>query len=109
MNKRTIKPIDKIIANKIREARRLQGVSQEQLATDLGITFQQVQKYERAMNRVSASRLIEIADTLKMPVIWFYDIQDNEVKKYTALIVKLDAENTKLKNKLKILASGIKE
>jgi len=53
--------------------RKLLGVSQEQLAHSLGLTFQQVQKYERGANRVSASKLYDIAKTLKAPVSYFFD------------------------------------
>ena len=53
--------------------RRLQGVSQEKLAEALGLTFQQVQKYERGTNRVSASKLYEIAAMLKAPIAYFFD------------------------------------
>jgi transcriptional regulator with XRE-family HTH domain len=53
--------------------RKLLGVSQEQLADSLGLTFQQVQKYERGANRVSASKLYEIARTLQVPVSFFFD------------------------------------
>lgn len=53
--------------------RRLLGVSQERLAEALGLTFQQVQKYERGANRVSASKLYEIARTLQTPVTYFFD------------------------------------
>lgn len=53
--------------------RKEMGVSQERLADSLGITFQQVQKYERGANRVSASKLWEIATALKTPVAYFYD------------------------------------
>jgi len=53
--------------------RKLLGVSQEQLAGALGLTFQQVQKYERGANRVSASKLYEIARTLQVPVSFFFD------------------------------------
>jgi len=53
--------------------RKLLGVSQEQLADSLGLTFQQVQKYERGANRVSASKLYEIAKTLQVPVSFFFD------------------------------------
>ncbi len=53
--------------------RKEMGVSQERLAESLGITFQQVQKYERGANRVSASKLWEIAGALKTPVAYFYD------------------------------------
>lgn len=53
--------------------RKEMGVSQERLAEALGITFQQVQKYERGANRVSASKLWEIAQALQTPVAYFYD------------------------------------
>ena len=53
--------------------RKLLGVSQEQLADALGLTFQKVQKYERGANRVSASKLYEIAKTLQVPVSFFFD------------------------------------
>jgi transcriptional regulator with XRE-family HTH domain len=53
--------------------RRLQAVSQEKLADALGLTFQQVQKYERGANRVSASKLYEIAAALRTPVSYFFE------------------------------------
>ena len=53
--------------------RKLLGVSQEQLADSLGLTFQQVQKYERAANRVSASKLWEMARVLKTSISYFYE------------------------------------
>jgi transcriptional regulator with XRE-family HTH domain len=53
--------------------RRTLGVSQEKLAEDLGLTFQQVQKYERGANRVSASKLYEIARSLSTPVAFFFE------------------------------------
>lgn len=49
------------------------GMSQEQLASALGLTFQQVQKYERGMNRIGASRLYHIAKALEVPVSFFYE------------------------------------
>jgi len=53
--------------------RRALGISQERLADDLGLTFQQVQKYERGANRVSASKLYEIARSLSAPVSFFFE------------------------------------
>ncbi len=53
--------------------RKLLGISQERLAEALGLTFQQVQKYERGANRVSASKLFEIAKALQTPVAFFFD------------------------------------
>lgn len=51
----------------------MQGISQEKLGEDLGLTFQQVQKYEKGVNRIGAGRLFEIAQILDVPVQFFYD------------------------------------
>jgi transcriptional regulator with XRE-family HTH domain len=66
-------PVDLHVGARIRLRRRMQGVSQEKLADALGLTFQQVQKYERGANRVSASKLYEIATALHAPVSYFFD------------------------------------
>ena len=65
-------PVDVHVGKKIREARILQGMSQTALADQIGITFQQLQKYENAANRVSCSRLYEIGRVLGMPVQAFF-------------------------------------
>jgi transcriptional regulator with XRE-family HTH domain len=61
-------PIDVEVGIRIRTRRKLLGISQTQLAQSLGLTFQQVQKYERGANRVSASTLVRIARTLETTV-----------------------------------------
>ncbi len=66
-------PVDLHVGARIRMRRRMQGVSQEKLAEALGLTFQQVQKYERGANRVSASKLYEIAASLRTPVGYFFE------------------------------------
>lgn len=66
-------PVDVHIGRRIRERRMLMGLSQEQLARLLGVTFQQIQKYERGTNRVGASRLVELARILQVPVTWFFE------------------------------------
>ncbi|MDB5454879.1 MAG: Cro/Cl family transcriptional regulator [Caulobacter sp.] len=66
-------PIDLHVGARIRMRRKILGVSQERLAEDLGLTFQQVQKYERGANRVSASKLYEIARSLQTSVAYFFD------------------------------------
>src|SRR5260370_8973554 len=66
-------PIDLHAGARIRMRRRMQGMSQEKLGDALGLTFQQVQKYERGYNRVSASKLYEIAASLKTPVAYFFE------------------------------------
>jgi len=65
-------PVDVHVGARIRTRRLLIGMNQETLARALGLTFQQVQKYEGGANRVSASRLSEIAKILKVPVSFFF-------------------------------------
>src|SRR3954453_23874231 len=66
-------PIDRHVGARIRHKRMMLGVSQEALGDALGVTFQQVQKYEKGMNRVGASRLQAIANFLEVPVSYFFD------------------------------------
>ena len=65
-------PIDVFVGRRIRTRRLLLDMNQQELARALGVTFQQVQKYESGANRVSASRLWEIAAVLNMPVAYFF-------------------------------------
>jgi transcriptional regulator with XRE-family HTH domain len=65
--------IDEKLGQRLRERRLELGMSQEQLASLLGITFQQVQKYEKGINRIAASRLFEISIALDMPVSRFFE------------------------------------
>ena len=65
-------PIDVHVGKRIRMRRLLLGMNQETLAGALGLTFQQVQKYEHGANRVSASRLSEIAEVLSAPISYFF-------------------------------------
>lgn len=66
-------PVDRHVGLRIRMRRKELNISQEKLAEALGLTFQQVQKYERAANRVSASKLFEIARALNASVAYFYE------------------------------------
>src|SRR4051812_35742412 len=66
-------PVDLYVGGRIRMRRKMLGVSQERLAEALGLTFQQVQKYERGANRVSASKLYEIARFLSAPISYFFE------------------------------------
>ena len=61
------------LGNRLRRRRRLLGLTQHQLATNIGIRFQQIQKYECGANRMSAARLWQLADALDVPVSYFYD------------------------------------
>jgi len=66
-------PVDIEVGARIRQRRLLLGMNQETLANRLGLTFQQVQKYESGANRVSASRLLGVADILGVPIAYFFD------------------------------------
>lgn len=65
--------VDVHVGARVKQRRLLRGLSQEQLGTSLGLTFQQVQKYEKGTNRISSSRLWEIASILGVPISFFYD------------------------------------
>lgn len=66
-------PVDAHVGKRIRQRRWLLGMTQQQLAEAVGIKFQQIQKYETGMNRVSASRLWEIAGKLDVPIGYFFE------------------------------------
>ncbi len=66
-------PVDMHVGGRIRLRRTLMGMSQEQLGGVLGLTFQQIQKYERGANRVGASRLFDLSRVLDVPISFFYD------------------------------------
>jgi transcriptional regulator with XRE-family HTH domain len=72
--------IDRHVGSRVRERRIMLGLTQQQLADLIGVTYQQAHKYERAINRVSAGRLFEIAQVLSVPVSYFFDglAEDNE-------------------------------
>jgi transcriptional regulator with XRE-family HTH domain len=66
-------PIDVHVGSRVRLRRTLLGMSQEKLGEALGLTFQQVQKYERGVNRIGASRLFDLARVLDVPIGFFFD------------------------------------
>ena len=66
-------PVDRHVGTRVRVRRMLVGMSQEKLGEALGITFQQIQKYEKGMNRISASRLQQTARVLGVPIDYFYE------------------------------------
>jgi transcriptional regulator with XRE-family HTH domain len=72
-NKKKPNPIDIHVGSRIRLRRNMMGMSQEKLGESLGITFQQIQKYEKGTNRVGASRLQSIASILGVPVAFFFE------------------------------------
>src|SRR5947207_15188367 len=66
-------PIDVHVGSRVRFRRMLLGMSQEKLGERLGLTFQQVQKYEKGINRIGASRLFDLSQVLGVPVQFFYE------------------------------------
>lgn len=84
--------------------RALVGLSQDEVATHLGITFQQVQKYENGKNRISAGRLLQVAELLRVPVQWFYEglnrgvdvVQNDNGEQRRVLAFALTSEGARL-------------
>ena len=77
-------PVDIHVGKKVRHRRWMVGMTQQQLAEQVGIKFQQIQKYETGMNRISASRVWDIAETLAVPVSYFFDGLDQKAVAHAA-------------------------
>jgi transcriptional regulator with XRE-family HTH domain len=71
--KKSPSPVDRHVGSRVRMRRITVGMSQEKLGEALGVTFQQIQKYEKGANRISASRMQSIAQVLGVPVSFFFD------------------------------------
>ena len=71
--KKAPNPVDKHVGSRVRMRRMMLGMSQEKLGDALGLTFQQVQKYEKGTNRIGASRLQQISHILQVPVAFFFE------------------------------------
>jgi transcriptional regulator with XRE-family HTH domain len=77
-------PVDVHVGKRVRHRRWMVGMTQQQLAEKVGIKFQQIQKYETGMNRVSASRLWDISEALSVPVAYFFEGMDGAEAAQTA-------------------------
>ena len=73
MPKKQANPVDIQVGNRVRIRRMLIGMSQERLGELLGLTFQQVQKYEKGVNRIGAGRLFDVSRILGVPIDYFYE------------------------------------
>ncbi len=94
-------PVDAHVGKMIRQRRKSLGMNQHELAARLNISFQQVQKYERSGNRISASRLYEVARALGVPVAYFFsDLDSDQAQIYAA---EIDAKVAKIMS----LAEGV--
>ncbi|MGE5548302.1 MAG: helix-turn-helix domain-containing protein [Solirubrobacterales bacterium] len=83
-------PIDIHVGQRVRLRRTLLGMSQEKLGEALGLTFQQVQKYERGANRVGASRLFDLSRVLDVPVSFFFDDMTEDLKRQTPSLIGVE-------------------
>ena len=97
-----INPVDKIVGEKIRASRKLANITQSQLADELGISFQQVQKYESGKNRLSASKLHAISLIVGVPIAAFFPDSDS-----SNLITNLEEQVSKLKELADSLSTGL--
>ncbi|MEO0713445.1 MAG: helix-turn-helix transcriptional regulator [Pseudomonadota bacterium] len=75
--KRKPTEVDRLVGMRVREARREAGMTQDDLAREIGLTFQQVQKYEKAVNRISAGLIYEISLVLNKPLTYFFDVPES--------------------------------
>ncbi len=89
-------PVDVHVGNRVRLRRTLLGMNQTQLGDAVGVAFQQVQKYERGTNRISASRLFQFALILDVPVSYFFDDLDEGVKARSPNDIMLKRETLEL-------------
>ncbi|PZO89022.1 MAG: XRE family transcriptional regulator [Micavibrio aeruginosavorus] len=93
MNKEHLKKIDRHVGQKVRQARIFRGMSQEDLAVAIGLTFQQVQKYENGSNRLSASRIYQIAKILRLKPAYFFEglpeYRDEDIAPFTIEHIRL--------------------
>ena len=81
MSTKAPNPVDKHVGSRVRMRRIMLGMSQEKLGEALGLTFQQVQKYEKGTNRVAASRIQQICEILKVPVSFLFEGSTTDISK----------------------------
>ena len=94
MAKKAPNPIDKHVGSRVRMRRMMLGMSQEKLGDAIGLTFQQVQKYEKGSNRIGASRLQQIALILQVPVSFFFEGAPPPPIQASGFVVPLDPDHT---------------
>lgn len=94
MQPRASDAVDAHVGSRVRLRRTLMGLSQTNLADKLGLTFQQVQKYERGHNRIGAGRLFKVSQVLDVPVSFFYDDMGEEAARTAQIPIRRDMDNT---------------
>ncbi len=97
--KEGLNEVDVFVGQRLRELRMLAGLSQSDVAAALGLTFQQLQKYERGFNRVSASRLFKLAQFFRVPVSVFFDGLDERARDAASGIPQAEENETTLRSR----------
>lgn len=87
----TPRPVDVHVGKRVRLRRTLLGMSQERLGQAIGLTFQQIQKYERGANRIGASRLFELSRVLDVPVSFFFDDMPGDMGSQSSLAGQVES------------------
>lgn len=103
-NPREPNPVDRHVGSRVRLRRQMMEMSQEKLGEELGVTFQQVQKYERGANRIGAGRLWHLARVLEVPVSFFYDGVSSSAQRPTDFA---DGDQTPVVNDFLQSADGV--
>ena len=85
-------PVDIHVGSRVRLRRTLLGLSQEKLGEAIGLTFQQIQKYERGANRIGSSRLYDLSRVLDVPISFFYDDMPEDLKEGRPVAISADDE-----------------
>ncbi len=89
---KTPDPIDVHVGSRVRARRKMLSLSQTQLGQELGVTFQQVQKYERGTNRIGSSRLFRMSSALDVPVAYFFEGAETKLPGYNEGLEGLDSD-----------------
>lgn len=92
MDDKTPDPVDVHVGQRVRARRKMLGYSQTQLGKELGVTFQQVQKYERGTNRIGSSRLFRMATALDVPVSYFFEGAETKLPDYEPILETVDGD-----------------
>ena len=103
-NPREPNPVDRHVGSRVRLRRQMMEMSREKLGEELGVTFQQVQKYERGANRIGAGRLWHLARVLEVPVSFFYDGVSSSAQRPTGFA---DGDQTPVVNDFLQSADGV--
>lgn len=98
-------PIDVHVGSRVRLRRMMTGISQDKLGESLGLTFQQIQKYEKGVNRIGASRLFQISQILNVPVQFFYDDYEGLPNAVPAFAENIPGENDDFRSEVMALLS----